>query len=1265
MPKSESFTLLDPSILAKANSAFNPLPIPKAAKPDHPFIKLLKRIRDFVIDIFNSFLDLFKPSPNLNQRQIEQMKEITAQLKKERGLNLINRSWSLVNLPMKPTTTPLKDDRAKKLAGLDLEEPKLPRIQIDSQNPTSKSLVDSMSLDSSFDFDKLPPLPHKNFDIPSSIAGSGMEGLYVQGQRVVNMATDVGYQEKAAPIVKSIQDGLVHAPDIIKTISDIGTVVGFKAFQPLYDKFANVEIQEKVDPEIKQLLSWLANKMPNNFQASLKQQILDLERKRNKEVDPNELDTYLTPLVAWIKSKHTDPVMSAYKGANGIEDEKVNAILQQAVRMLLEHKLDTFMKKFKDRVKIQLPIIVKAMMKENAQIISSGILERTISILGAMMSNTKLPFPTMVDSLIGVVHHHTNALIDVDAVRQRAIKGAQREIANSKTAARAYAEIQAKNAKKMAAAGTNAQNIERPKTAIEKSGETATEFLNELHLKGKRAYVEEAARDAEDIAAKKALMAAKEALEINKQIVANEEDKETPSTKAKAEAFLKRVSQIGEQKYLNEEIQNAKEQARQKAEKDAVAEYNKHTLPPRNETAKKDAYAFMRMISLKGEEAYAESEAKKVEAQPYANHSDSNSGDVCHPFIKELLTNPKAEDNRKKIYDDFADQIVKAFLPKQTVIALEERYKATIALNIHNLKPIFYKILTHVLTKQSVDVLNKDEGKLIDELYNMCKGWELGTSVGGEKPYEKFEKIIRPMLADINEKILRKAKAHFSPMSVNEVAEEMEKYLYPTVDAFDPKNAQKQREALLRKKQSGEVEVNQLAVIRSNLVLHDEIQKLVNDARKFAAEAITEGAKGDIKGLIKIGSEIFGPQIEKSATSWVEEKIRSEISTMIQEKVEQYTDPEKLNEMAGTVILPTVTKQLLQVFGTNLITKHLSTFAPHFKELALFEKDDKKAYKAKRTEIFNIIADELKIKSKDLLVLSKKDFEALTDEEYREIISPALAQIESHIEWSLSQRNQQKPEIQDIENAITAALNPKALEAESDKRLGALAYNALTKLGNFSDIEKTRNILLPISLGFFDLRDFIINKISNIASVSLQDIRATPHAIVDMATSKIEKQFPEENGINGDKDKLMKSNKEKLKEMMFGTPAMPQTKKEADKTRMAEIKKISKIACDFFVYQVEQHVQALSIPLPDALEKKAKTALIKKLKALIQPTMIETAITEIFKKTIGCNRLMNENLAIQCQWVIFSAIAEATERLQENSVPILVTSVPTLIPALV
>ncbi|HEY4832034.1 MAG TPA: hypothetical protein VIH61_05680, partial [Waddliaceae bacterium] len=246
-------------------------------------------------------------------------------------------------------------------------------------------------------------------------------------------------------------------------------------------------------------------------------------------------------------------------------------------------------------------------------------------------------------------------------------------------------------------------------------------------------------------------------------------------------------------------------------------------------------------------------------------------------------------------------------------------------------------------------------------------------------------------------------------------------------------------------------------------------------------------------------------------------------------------------------------------------------------------------------------------------------------------LRPLLIQIENTV------RNLQESEDANTEvlNAVRAALDPKPRNG-SDRRLGTLALNAITQLGTLGNVRTTSKAISFATLGAVNLEQNLVGIVSDLATLGLQDFRESPHLFVDAIVPLI-------------KNKFKAWNKEVSLEV-------PKTDEEADAAMKAEISKISRLAYDLLFYSV------------DGFENKeaVKTALKKGITLFIgsDPSRLEQSIADVYQKLVG-NALVNENLAIRCQEVIFAAMTEASETIAKRSKPMTLASVPRLIPSFV
>lgn len=1193
-----------PSNNPKILGQYVPTQVMTSSETKCPFFKLVKRIWEFIKDIFNSLGDLFKPSPNLSEKNIEDMRDKIAELVTARG------GGKKTSFDFQVKKPPMKESRA--LRSLDLAiKPKPESKDGDAIDLKREFLESSVVFNSTFSPESSLKLNSQlQIEIPSSIQDESMRNLYLESQKISGKMANKIYDEQIDQVVEKIQKGMLDPRDILKKATDIGTIIGFEAFRPLYERFTSVEDKNKIDPEAVQSLTWLMKAMPANFQEQLENHILEHGKEK---IIPEQLKVYTHTFLKWLKSDFKTPLLSFYPSQmeillNGkptrllIDQAKVNFVQQTAVKLLLECKLDSFMKTVNTRLGEQLPAVAKRMVHDNFQKVSSQVILRIINILETMK------FSSMFDSLIGITYDQTNAVIAVEEAKNDAATRAREEIEKVKLAAQA-ASIPENQA----------------------SRKTAQEFLKEITLLGKKAYIQHSAD--EKIKDEKPKIVQKLREKISNTKAALED--ENISVKEQAQEFLKIIEKKGEDNFINEESERAVELARKKAAEDAEAEIQMHREVLLNKElqdaeSRANSRQFFNNIFSLGEEVYVRQEAEKAGILAYQTFSPGQNGQrLCHPAIASFM-NTSNPQQKKQFYLNIAKQLQESLLPQQTTMLLEQKYKATMALNLEKITPYFNELIKiDPEDRKSIDVL---KAKLIEELYLTCKDFkEINDLISDETPQSKFKQIILPVIETIQKRLRRKAEEKFTEMEEKDVLDVIKGYLYPQVNINDPIAAQLEINKRLIEQQRGEVAVavDPLVIMVNNLIIPNDIKKIIEDAKEFAAEMLSENAQGKIKDLLNSGLQMFGPTIEKNAVEWVNEQIQSHLASIIQETIEESISPDKLKSNLGFQALPIVKTRILQSFARSHLEANIPKFAPFFREL------NTKGEKKERKKELNKISDHLLELIYGSLSKAKTDLDELTVTEAREYLEPMLIQIENTVR-KLAPIDAGTDK---IEEAMAAALCPK-VRNESDRRLGTLAMNAVTQLGTLGSIRTASRVVSIATLGAVNLEHQLVGIVSDLANVGLQDFRESPHLFVDAIIPPIREKF-----------KII--NKE--------IPAeIEKTKEETDAAIKREISIISRLAYDLLFYTVD------GLEYNPKVEGIVKAGIKEGISLFIgsDTLKLEQSIENIYQKLLG-NALINENLAIRCQEVIFSAMREACTAIAKTSKPMTMGSMPKLIPSFI
>src|SRR5690606_19400030 len=139
-------------------------------------------------------------------------------------------------------------------------------------------------------------------------------------QEFVSIATDCIFEEKIAPTLKNVKEGVTKASEMLKMGADIAISVGDKAAKPFFDKLKEFNVKEKMQPHLKQLVVWLT---PKEIKTDLKAVLL----KRLKTEFPDKEEAYLkeliNPCLAWLKSDHEKTLSEFYLGRDEAEIEIV------------------------------------------------------------------------------------------------------------------------------------------------------------------------------------------------------------------------------------------------------------------------------------------------------------------------------------------------------------------------------------------------------------------------------------------------------------------------------------------------------------------------------------------------------------------------------------------------------------------------------------------------------------------------------------------------------------------------------------------------------------------------------------------------------------------------------------------------------------------------------------------------------------------------------------------------------------------------------
>lgn len=407
--------------------------------------------------------------------------------------------------------------------------------------------------------------------------------------------------------------------------------------------------------------------------------------------------------------------------------------------------------------------------------------------------------------------------------------------------------------------------------------------------------------------------------------------------------------------------------------------------------------------------------------------------------------------------------------------------------------------------------------------------------------------------------------------------------------------------------------VDGFVYLLNEIALPEEFTEFLQQSNLLTKEMLTDSAKrAGLNSLKSIYQQTQG-HIESALLQQIKKALQNAILATLAKLLQKYAKPALIDELVAYEALPLVQNLILKELTRQILRTKQEYYLSFFDQLTSIGEDNEKA----RTKWLVKIADELRSDLDDECVEFKDEYQKMSPDDVRALVTPLILDIETYL------RNEKKKRGSTDDDVLKTGLSAyfQMHLTHPDQIFGNLAENFIFQLGNFG----------ATSGFFFKLIKGWVNQ--DIANV-LTPLYQSPAIPLKSAASALKKRFLNESAVHA---------------LLF-EDKIPKDKDVTKQKLNKEIEKTARIAHDLMMKKCTQ--------IPFGYKPVAKYFVGH------DYTHLAKVIQTIYTKTTA-EPLLIHDLVAQIQYVALDVLCESAESIdkQESAHVVFAESVPGLVPA--
>lgn len=243
-----------------------------------------------------------------------------------------------------------------------------------------------------------------------------LEGMRDFARDMVCLAMDSIQKIHIDPNLKIAVNSLGKLPDTLKKVAKEAIEMGSLSINPIFDLISQFKVNDKAMGQLDRILKWALQDLDPEFIASFEE---ELSKKVDlKKITLEQSKGCAQGIFNWLfNTDHHESPNHYLK--NAYSEEIVSHVLQCALQMLAENKIDLYKNKANAILQDKLPEIVQATIRKNAEKITDLLTERLATILDKMGDQQ---FTVLFDKIVEIVGKHITHISDSYEVAEKAAK---------------------------------------------------------------------------------------------------------------------------------------------------------------------------------------------------------------------------------------------------------------------------------------------------------------------------------------------------------------------------------------------------------------------------------------------------------------------------------------------------------------------------------------------------------------------------------------------------------------------------------------------------------------------------------------------------------------------------------------------------------------------------------------------------------------------------------------------------------------------------
>lgn len=451
----------------------------------------------------------------------------------------------------------------------------------------------------------------------------------------IRHALEVTFEETVEPAIPEIKKQIGNLDGYLKFGADVAIDVGSRLRSPLGDKLSKLEVSKILAPDLKQFMQWL---LKDKHKTDQEEFVSQMEEKLTDIKDVGLRGEVIEQTRKWLfDTDQEEPLLKV--GQDFSVRTALEKAQKEAIVLLTEYRITEFNCKIHEKLNGHLDDIIKKTLMNNGTKLGGIVLDRLVEVID------QAPFTETFNEVVSLLADHSEAVVSAEKARERAIKDEKARLARYDQAFK--------------------DSPQRDK---------AQEDIRKAHI----ALREDNVEKLKELWIKTAGIEAEQKCKEESQLLYQGLCKEEPES-----SELKSIKETGFQKWLQYQMNFAKEEAKKQAVEDIQAVYGSDDQGAIDELeGKMREKWFQKVGELAAQERYKEINIRGEQ--------------LCHPHIDELhLVQEKKEKassdwlakgidiltialssedpSDKHLFDLSADRLMKLLFPSVNVVDTEGR----------------------------------------------------------------------------------------------------------------------------------------------------------------------------------------------------------------------------------------------------------------------------------------------------------------------------------------------------------------------------------------------------------------------------------------------------------------------------------------------------------------------------------------------------------------------------------------------------------------